>query len=193
MTGEFYLKLLFFNATPDNQVFYKIGQYLLQNKQFLLPDITLIIIKNLKSYWPNVVYIDNNSMLQSIANYIGWDKIYKSSLHLNPDQLAFALPKRSPLLKYFNVAIQQMHEFGIIEKLRKDTFLRESNTYRWKIDKNSPNKHLNNKYFVSVLKLDELFSIFLFWSIGILFSLTVFCIEFLIKNKFLQMCVCSNN
>lgn len=187
LTGEFYLKLLFFNATPDNQIFYKLGQYLLQNKQFLLPDITSIIVQTLKSKWPNIVYIDNNSMLHSIANYIGWDRIHKSSLHLNPDQLAFALPKRSPILKYFNVAIQQMHEFGIIDKLRKDTFLRESSKYRWKLDKNLSSQHSINKYFVLVLRLDELFSIFIFWSIGIFFSFIVFFIELSFKSTFVQM------
>lgn len=177
LTGEFYLKLIFFNATPENQIFYKLGQYLLENKQFLLPDNTPIIIQTIKSKWPNFVYIDNNSMLNSIVNYIGSNRVYKSSLHLNPDPLAFALPKRSPLLKYFNLFIQQLHEFGIIEKIRSTTFLKESIAHRKNFDNNLLSSHLHCKYFAFVLKIDDLFSIFIFWSIGIWFACIVFCIE----------------
>ncbi|KAH9397977.1 hypothetical protein TYRP_019350, partial [Tyrophagus putrescentiae] len=108
----------------------------LKSKNWLVTNNTPIIIQTIKSKWPNFVYIDNNSMLNSIVNYIGSNRVYKSSLHLNPDPLAFALPKRSPLLKYFNLFIQQLHEFGIIEKIRSTTFLKESIAHRKNFDNN---------------------------------------------------------
>lgn len=141
-----------------------------------------------------MVIIISRGYYESVLYNYGFAIGYLGRENLNTEMLAFALPKRSPLLGPFNWAIQHMHQMGLIDYfLRRSTEkkipyrsedaaiqewvkVRRQSTFRW-YERQRQKKESGGHLVIAHLSLSDLQSVFVLAALGFTLSLTVFAVE----------------
>ena len=180
----------FNEAGPENIVYHTIGK-IVNKYQNLIPlhSNNIITVEDkvplLAKYLPNFLWIQTRLFFKTFIEQLDLDIFHVGKENLNQDVMSVALPKRSPLLLPFNSAIQQMFEMGIMKKQIQITFdaipkfspniieVYRKSMIKYEINSNTQQSRIRS------LNLDDLYSIFMVYIIGIILAINVLLIEHL--------------